>query len=118
MAYRKEYYIANREKFNEKSRNHYIKNKDKILGQIKEKRAARTDEERKIASEKRKEYYLDNRDSFLSYAKEQNKKEKKKIDEMKAKLAEYEKLYEHGDKIEDKEEKTKDENTSKFSEWG
>jgi|TARA_R100001530_G_scaffold534_6_gene860 hypothetical protein len=91
MAYRKDYYIKNKDKFNEKSRKYYEKNKDKILGQIKEARANRTDEERETASSKRREYYLGNRDKFIDYASKKYIKDKAKLVAMKERLAELEK---------------------------
>ena len=91
MAYRKDYYIKNKDKFNEKSRKYYEQNKDKILGQIKEARANRTDEERETASSKRREYYLENRDKFIDYASKKYVKDKAKLAAMKERLAELEK---------------------------
>tara|TARA_R110000803_G_scaffold33300_2_gene72981 strand:+ start:5501 stop:5851 length:351 start_codon:yes stop_codon:yes gene_type:complete len=90
MAYNKEYYETNKDKFNKKSKEYYEKNKDNLLSKLKDKRKERTEDEVVLDKAKRRDYYEKNRDNFLTYASEQYKKDRTRIKEMEEKIKIYE----------------------------
>jgi len=91
MTYNKEYYQRNKERENAKTRADYEKHRPKRLASLREKRANRTEEQKKLDKEKMREYYYKNKEKLNEYSRNRYAKTKDKLRIAEEKLAQLEK---------------------------